>query len=101
MGGPFRLVNQDGKEVTEQSLHGAFALLYFGFTHCPDICPEELVKVASAIDAVGAPPVFRCDSFPPRTSSQPARLTHRRRRGSREANGSQSGARLHLYRPGA
>lgn len=73
LGGPFRLVNQDGKEVTEQSLHGSFALLYFGFTHCPDICPEELVKVASAIDAVGAPLMPRCDSFPPRTSSQLAK----------------------------
>ena len=52
MGGPWELVDEQGRKCTNDDLKGAFALLYFGFTHCPDICPDELVKLAEAIDAV-------------------------------------------------
>eukprot|EP00193_Tetraselmis_chui_P007450 CAMPEP_0177760490 /NCGR_PEP_ID=MMETSP0491_2-20121128/5294_1 /TAXON_ID=63592 /ORGANISM="Tetraselmis chuii, Strain PLY429" /LENGTH=170 /DNA_ID=CAMNT_0019276391 /DNA_START=532 /DNA_END=1044 /DNA_ORIENTATION=- len=44
--------NQDGKRFTDRDLHGEFALLYFGFTTCPDICPDELEKLSAAIDSV-------------------------------------------------
>ncbi|CAM9903890.1 unnamed protein product [Ectocarpus fasciculatus] len=47
LGGPFTLVNMHGKPVTEKDYHGSFVLLYFGFCHCPDICPSELVKVGA------------------------------------------------------
>jgi len=53
IGGPFDLLDQDGKQFTERDLVGQYSLLYFGFTHCPDICPDELEKLAQAIDAVG------------------------------------------------
>lgn len=54
VGGPFHLVDHDGKEFTEQDLKGRYSLVYFGFTHCPDICPEELDKMAGMIESVKA-----------------------------------------------
>lgn len=53
MGGPFKLVDHNGKIFTDKDLVGEFAILYFGFTHCPDICPDELEKLAEAVDKIG------------------------------------------------
>ncbi|CAN8270013.1 unnamed protein product [Cochlearia groenlandica] len=52
IGGPFTLIRDDGKRVTEKDLMGKWTILYFGFTHCPDICPDELIKLAAAIDKI-------------------------------------------------
>lgn len=54
VGGPFSLKDQNGKTVTDADLKGRFSLMYFGFTHCPDICPEELDKMATMFDLVEA-----------------------------------------------
>lgn len=52
VGGPFTLTDQDGKQFTQDKLLGQFNILYFGFTHCPDICPDELEKLAVALDLI-------------------------------------------------
>jgi protein SCO1/2 len=52
VGGPFALVTQDGGPMTDQDLLGHHALVYFGYTYCPDICPTTLQAVADALDMV-------------------------------------------------
>ncbi|KAI4210411.1 MAG: hypothetical protein LQ351_006778, partial [Letrouitia transgressa] len=56
IGGPFKLKDTDGAEWTEEKLKGGFTLVYFGFTHCPDICPEELDKMAHVITRINKTP---------------------------------------------
>lgn len=53
VGGPFNLVNHHGKPVTEKSFLSKYMLIYFGYTFCPDVCPEELEKMAEIYDQVG------------------------------------------------
>lgn len=53
VGGPFELVNQDGKTVTEKDFLGKPLLVFFGFTHCPDICPTTLFEVSEVFNRLG------------------------------------------------
>ena len=49
VGGPFALVNQDGRPVTDRDFAGSYRIVYFGFAHCPDICPTDLAAVGQAL----------------------------------------------------
>src|SRR5438128_8996485 len=54
IGGPFKLTDQNGKVVTEQDLKGLPFLVFFGFTHCPDVCPTTLFEVSEILRQLGA-----------------------------------------------
>lgn len=53
IGGPFELIDHTGTRRTDADFHGKLALLYFGYTFCPDICPADLLEIASALDLLG------------------------------------------------
>lgn len=53
IGGPFRLVDQDGKPASEQDFKGKPFLVFFGFTHCPDVCPTALFEVSEIFRHLG------------------------------------------------
>lgn len=45
IGGQWELVGMDGKLGGSEQLKGNWLLLYFGFTHCPDVCPDSIEKM--------------------------------------------------------
>ncbi len=53
IGGPFQLTDQAGRIVTEKSLQGRPTLIFFGFTHCPDVCPTSLFEISEVLRAMG------------------------------------------------
>lgn len=54
IGGPFALIDQNGKTYTDKDLRGHWTLLYFGYTHCPDVCPLTLELMGDVMDKLGA-----------------------------------------------
>ena len=54
IGGSFTLTNQNGEIVTEQTFRGQNTLVFFGFSMCPDVCPQALNKVTEALNALPA-----------------------------------------------
>jgi|SRR4051794_11514252 len=53
IGGPFQLTDQAGDTVTDQNLKGRPTLIFFGFTHCPDVCPTSLFEISEVLRAMG------------------------------------------------
>ena len=53
-GGPFNLVNQDGRPIDESVLNGKWTAIYFGYTFCPDACPTTLQALKLAMDKMGS-----------------------------------------------
>lgn len=54
IGGPFSLVDQTGKAVTDKTYSGKPMLVFFGFTNCPDVCPSGLQVMTAALDKLAA-----------------------------------------------
>ena len=52
IGGPFSLIDQDGKTVTDKSFAGKYRIMYFGYTFCPDVCPTTAQAIGAALRAL-------------------------------------------------
>jgi protein SCO1/2 len=53
IGGPFHLIDQDGQPFSDQDLKGKTFLVFFGFTHCPDVCPTTLFDMSEIMRNLG------------------------------------------------
>jgi protein SCO1/2 len=53
IGGPFQLTDQTGQTVTEKAMQGHPTLIFFGFTHCPDVCPTTLFEISEVLRVMG------------------------------------------------
>ncbi len=53
VGGPFHLEDQNGKPVSDADMKGKPFLVFFGFTHCPDICPTTLFEISQVMKTLG------------------------------------------------
>ncbi|HEY6024278.1 MAG TPA: SCO family protein [Pseudolabrys sp.] len=53
IGGPFKLIDQNGAAITDADIKGRPFLVFFGYTHCPDICPATLFEVSEVMHALG------------------------------------------------
>src|SRR6516165_10164919 len=53
IGGPFRLTDQNGRPVTDEDFRGKPFLVFFGYTHCPDVCPTTLFDVSEVMRHLG------------------------------------------------
>lgn len=62
IGGPFQLTDNHGKTVTEKDLQGRPSLIFFGFTHCPDVCPTALFEMSEVMRALG-PDAARVNAY--------------------------------------
>lgn len=53
IGGPFELIDQNKTPITEKALLGSPSLVFFGYTHCPDVCPTALTEIGEVYKALG------------------------------------------------
>ena len=53
IGGPFRLTSHEGKAFTDEDLKGKPFAVFFGFTHCPEVCPTTLYDLTQDLEALG------------------------------------------------
>lgn len=51
IGGAFALTDQNGRAVTDATLKGKYALIYFGYTFCPDVCPLDMQRLTAGLSA--------------------------------------------------
>ena len=78
IGGPFSLTDQNGKTVSDKDFAGKYRLVYFGYTFCPDICPNDMMKVAAVMRGFDkSDPVLAAKIVPIFITVDPARDTPR------------------------
>jgi cytochrome oxidase Cu insertion factor (SCO1/SenC/PrrC family) len=65
IGGPFELVDQHGQMRTDEAFRGAYMLIYFGFTSCPDTCPTALLRISQALEEFRAQAPARAERVVP------------------------------------
>ena len=53
IGGPFTLVDQNGRRRSDGDFRGKLMIVYFGYTFCPDVCPADLMAITQALDGLG------------------------------------------------
>jgi protein SCO1 len=53
IGGPFKLIDQNGNTITDADIKGRPFLVFFGYTRCPDVCPTTLFDVSEVMRALG------------------------------------------------
>src|SRR5258708_23226597 len=53
IGGPFHLIDQNGQSFSDEDLKGKTFLVFFGFTHCPDVCPTTLFEMSEIMRNLG------------------------------------------------
>lgn len=57
IGGPFTLLTGDGKTITDADMRGRPFLVYFGYTHCPDVCPATLAEISDVLKRLPDKPI--------------------------------------------
>lgn len=76
IGGPFALTDQNGRSATERILLGKYAIMYFGYTFCPDVCPVDMQNIAAGLRAFEASdPALGAKVVPVFVTIDPARDT--------------------------
>jgi protein SCO1/2 len=76
IGGPFTLIDQDGKPFSSEALKGRYAVVYFGYTFCPDVCPTDMLNLGKGLKAFEAQDAARAAKVQPVfISVDPARDT--------------------------
>lgn len=76
IGGPFALVDQDGKAITDRAFAGRYRIMYFGYTFCPDVCPLDMQNIGAAMKALDRDdPALAAKIVPVFVTVDPARDT--------------------------
>ncbi|WP_174293273.1 SCO family protein [Sphingomonas bacterium] len=76
IGGPFALVDQAGRTVTERSFAGRYRIMYFGYTFCPDVCPTDAQAIGAGLRLLeGSDPALAARVVPVFVTVDPARDT--------------------------
>jgi protein SCO1 len=76
IGGPFALVNQDGKPTTDRDFAGKWRIMYFGYTFCPDVCPTSAQAIGAAMRGLDkSDPAVSAKVVPVFVTVDPARDT--------------------------